>query len=108
MDVQQYGKREQQISAESHKGLLSDGHQSGVSGQQVPQARQGDERKYLGEQSERLAIAPIRRESQNDDGRADDHDADAAGAGGVLYVAHPDTLGKRPCGRTARMARNTM
>jgi hypothetical protein len=78
MDVQQYGKREQQISAEPHKGLLSDGHQSGVSGQQVPQARQRDECKYLGEQPERLAIAPVRRKCQNDEGRADDHDADAA------------------------------
>ena len=58
MHVQHDDQREQQITAEANKGLLPDGHQPGVSGEQVPQACQSDEGEDLGEQPQRLPVAP--------------------------------------------------
>jgi hypothetical protein len=61
VDIQQHRKREQQISAEPDKGLLSNGHQTGVSREQIPQTCQGDKREHLGQKPQCLPVAPIWR-----------------------------------------------
>ena len=108
MHTQQDGKREQQIAAKADEGLLTDRNQARVAGEQVPQARQRDEGIDFREQPQRLPVTPIGRECQNDEREGDERNADAARPGGMFDAGHPDTFGKKPCGRTARMARNTM
>src|SRR5665647_1562086 len=108
MDAADDDQSKQQITAEADKGLLADRHQPGISRKQVPQAGQRDEGEDLGKQPQRLPIAPERRQRQRYQRDGDQDDADAARTGGVLDPGHPDTLGNRPCGRTAKIARNTM
>jgi hypothetical protein len=52
------GEGEQHVGAEAHIGLLAHRHETGIAGQQVPQARQRHIGIDLGEQAKVLAVAP--------------------------------------------------
>src|SRR5262245_22206779 len=108
MHAGQHGGGEQQVGTEPDIGLLADGHEAGVAGQQVPQARERHERIDLGKEAQRLPVAPPGRGGERDDQQREHREPDPARAGRVLDLerAHPCTFGNRPCGRAASTIRN--
>ena len=107
IDIEQHRQREQNVAAETDESLLADRDKSCISGEQVPQACQRDECEHLGKQPQRLPVAPVGRQGEHDQCDGDEPNPDTARTC-CVFDNHPDTFGNRPCGRTARMARNTM
>ena len=91
------------------KGLLTDRDEAGITGEQVPQARQRHIGEDVAEQAQVIAAGPPRRAGERDDQQRERGEADRAAAIGEAHLdggAHPRILGNRPSGLTASTARN--